>query len=347
MMQGAPHDTSASAPMTSIVRIAVIAVTLALFLGSTLNVVVGQRDLAVLFALATPLGISAWGFARAGYNEPALVLLCCVLITVVTLVLILSPLGVHDVALTAYGGIILVGALLLSRKSFVALAFITVVAACTAFVIDLNGLSRSQISQFSGWPQFVEFLVITSVFAILGRAGAEILFGSLGDAHHATVNDPVTGLMNRQGFLTLAAKRLKAMPAPPKCGVLVLADIDGFRRMNTVIGHRAGDGVLKEAAQRLTQASGDHALRGRIGDDEFAVLAVGLESDAAAEEFSRSVHKVLNFDYLGVTVRASTGFARCPLDAHGIESLLLAAEGSLTRAKDHESERFAGPADRI
>lgn len=349
MTQGAPHDTSASAPMTAIVRVAVIAVTLALFLGSTLNIVAGQRDIAVVFALATPLGISAWGFARAGHNEPALVLLCCVLITVVTLVLILNPLGVHDVAITAYGGIILVGALLLSRKSFVALAGITLLAASTAFVIDLNGLSRSRIWQFSGWPQFVEFLVITSVFAILGRAGAEILFGSLGDAHRAAVDDPVTGLLNRPGFLIQAAKRLKAMPGPPKCAVLVLADVDGFRRMNTVIGHRAGDGVLKESGQRLTQASGDHSLRGRIGDDEFAVLAVGLDSDAAAEEFSRRVHLALNFDYLGVTVRVSTGFARSPLDAHGIESLLLAAEGSLTRAKDHEheSERFAGPADRI
>src|ERR1700681_3163721 len=95
------HDPSASAPMTKIVRIALVVVTLALFLGSTLNAVTGHRDLAVLFALATPLGISAWGFARAGHNEAAIVLLCCVLITVVTMVLVLNPLGVHGVAITA------------------------------------------------------------------------------------------------------------------------------------------------------------------------------------------------------------------------------------------------------
>lgn len=333
--------------MTKIVRIAIIAVTLALFLGSTLNAIAGQRDLAVLFALATPLGISAWGFARAGHNEPALVLLCCVLITVVTLVLVLNPLGAHDMAVTAYGGIILVGALLLSRKSFVAIALLTVFAASTAFVLDMIGLSRSQITRYTGWPQFVEFLMITSVFAILGRAGAEILFGSLGDAHRATVDDPVTGLLNRPGFLIQAANRLKLTQTPPKCSVLVLADIDGFRRVNTVIGHRAGDGVLKEASQRLTQCAGGHSLRGRIGDDEFAVLAVGLDDEVAAAEFARNVHQALNFDYSGVSVRSSVGYARCPRDANGIESLLLAAEGSLTRAKDHESERFAGPADHI
>jgi diguanylate cyclase (GGDEF)-like protein len=335
--------------MSSIVRIAVIVVTIALFLGSTLHAVTGHRDLAVLFALATPLGISALGFARAGHNEAALVLLCCVLTTVVTMVLILSPLGVHDVAITAYGGIILVGALLLSRRAFYALAALTVIAASTAFAMDLNGLTKSLVTRYDSWASFVEFLVIIAVFATLGRRSAEILFGSLGDAHRATIDDPVTGLANRAGFLAQAAARLKAMQGSPGCGVLVLADLDGFRRVNVVIGHRAGDGVLREVADRLRKATGGGQLLARIGDDEFAALAIGLADENLAAEFARAVHEALQFEFSGVSVRASVGYARFPRDAHGMESLLLAAEGSLTRAKDHENEaeRFVGPADRI
>jgi diguanylate cyclase (GGDEF)-like protein len=332
--------------MTAIVRIAVIVVTLALFLGSTLNAISDHRDLAVLFALATPLGISAWGFARAGHNEAAIVLLCGVLTTVVTMVLILNPLGVHDVAITAYGGIILVGALLLSRRNFYALAGMTIIAASAAFILDLNGLTRSQIGRYSGWTQYVEFLVIIGVFAMLGRLGAEILFGTVGDAHRASVDDPVTGLSNRPGFIVQASKRLKAMQGSPTVGVLVLADLDGFRRINVVIGHRAGDGILKETARRLTQISGSH-LAGRIGDDEFAVLATGLVDEKVAVEFARAIHQALSFEFSGVSVRTSVGYARFPRDANGIESLLLAAEGSLTHAKDHEEERFAGPANHI
>jgi len=332
-----PHDTSASPPMTSIVRMAVIVVTLALFLGSTLNAVTGQRDLAVVFALATPLGISAWGFARAGHNEPAIVLLCSVLITVVTLVLILSPMGVHDVAITAYGGIVLVGALLLSRRAFYALLGLVLIAASVAFAMDLNGLTRSVVTRYDSWASYVEFFVIITVFATLGRRSAEILFGSLGDAHRATIDDPVTGLANRPGFLEQAGARLKTMQGSPTCSVLVLADLDAFRRVNIVIGHRAGDGVLREAAERVRKATGGGQLLGRIGDDEFAA------------QFARAVHEALQFEYSGVSVRASVGYARFPRDAHGMEALLLAAEGSLTRAKDHvhESARFAGPADRI
>jgi len=346
-MPSGPHDASTSAPLTSIVRLAVIAVTLALFLGSTLNAVMGQRDLAVVFALATPLGISAWGFARAGHNEAAVVLLCTVLTAVVTLVLVLNPLGVHDVALSAYGGVILVGALLLSRRNFYILAALTIAAAAAAFILELNGMTRSHIARYTSWAQLVEFLVIIGVFATLGRAAAEALFGSLGDTYRATVDDPVTGLRSRAGFLTLGSNLLRAGAKQGSVlGILVLADLDHFRRVNVVIGHRAADEVLRETSARLAKAAGQQLL-GRIGDDEFAVLAMGLADEQAMVAFARSIHAALSFEFSGVSVRASVGYARFPRDANGIESLLLAAEGSLTSAKEHEDDRFAGPADHI
>ena len=333
--------------MTSIVRVSVIVVTLALFVGSTFHAMIGQRDLAILFALATPLGISAWGYSRAGHNEAALVLLCVVMVTLVTMVLILSPLGVHDVVITAYGGIVAFSSLLLSRKRFYALAAFTMVAGSTAFLLDLNGLTRSRIGALSTWPGFPEFLVIVTIFAVVGRYSAERLMGSLEDLQRVSSGDPVTGLANRAGFLRSAGARLKAIGQQSNA-VLVLVDVDAFRRMNAVIGHRAGDGVLKEVATRMQQVSGEH-LAARIGDDEFAVLAAGAGEGTDAEAFARSIHRTLQFDYSGVSVRTSVGYARFPRDATGIDSLLLAADGSLTRAKDHENEasRFAGPADRI
>jgi diguanylate cyclase (GGDEF)-like protein len=339
-------NLAVSAPMTAIVRVAIFAVTVALFLGSTINMILGNREIAVLMALATPLGISAWGFAHAGHNEHAMVLLSCVLITVVTLILIRNPLGVHDVALTAYSGIVLAGALLLSRRSFVAVAGIALLAAVGAFVLDMNGYTQSRIASHSTWGQLVSFLIITSVFAAIGRVTAEQLFWSVGTAQLASVGDPVTGLVNRPGFLAHAALRLAAQKGKPGCSALVLADLDGFRRVNVVIGHRAGDRVLHESARRLEAISGTH-LVARIGDDEFAVLATGLADDAAADSFARAVHNALDFEFSGVSVRNATGYARFPRDAHGIEPLLLAAESSLVSAKGQETERVAGPADRI
>src|SRR5258708_31228003 len=142
-----------TAPMKAIVRIAIIVVTLALFLGSILNVVAGQRDLAVVFALATPLGISAWGFSRGGHNEAALVLLCAVLTVVTTLVLVLNPRGVNAIAITAYGGIILTGALLLSPRAFFLLVSLGLVSASNAFPVDVFAPSSRPIRPPSGRPR--------------------------------------------------------------------------------------------------------------------------------------------------------------------------------------------------
>ena len=333
--------------MTAIVRVAIIAVTVALFLGSALNAVTQQRDLAVLFALATPLGISAWGFARGGHHEAALVLLCSVLTVVVTLVLILNPRGAHDVAITAYGGVILTGALLLSRRSFIALLALTFVAGSIAFAVDILGLSDRRVGPPSDWPQYAQFVVIIAVFAWLGRFGAETLMGGLGTAQRDADHDPVTGLLNRGGFMAQAGQRLKLITSG-NASVLVLADIDDFQRMNTVVGYGAGDNVLREAARRIEEIAAGNIF-GRIGDDEFAVLAHGLRDDAECEAFARRIHSALQFEFSGVSVRSSVGFARSPRDANGLEALLLAAEGSLRSAKDHEHEpqRFAAPADRI
>jgi diguanylate cyclase (GGDEF)-like protein len=331
--------------MATIVRMAVVVVTIALFSGATINAIIGQRELAVIFALAAPLGISAWGFVRAGYNEPAILLLCLVLTVVVTLVLVLNPLGVHDVAITAYGGVILFAALLLSRGAFYAVAAAIVLAASIAFVADMEGFTRSRITAFTGGAQFVEFLAIIGVFALLGRGAVEIALGSLGAAERASTDDPATGLNNRAAFFVKADRVLKRLRPLGSRAVLVLVDLEDFRRVNLVVGHRAADGLLREAAQRLTQVAGPN-LCARIGDDEFAVLAADV-GDEGAEAFARQVHEAVTFDTLGVSLRSRLGYARFPRDASALESLLLAAESALAQAKQPGAGRFGSPADRI
>src|SRR6185312_12762593 len=176
-----PTSPSSTAAMRVIVRVAIVAVTIGLFVLSSMHAMLGHRDIAVLSALAAPLGISAWGFARAGHHEAAIMLLSCVLTTVTTLVLILNPLGVHDVAITAYGGIVLIASLLLSRRNFFIITVLTIAAAGIAFVLDITGHThREVVARHSEWPQFAIFLLVTGVFATIGRVAAEALLGSLG-----------------------------------------------------------------------------------------------------------------------------------------------------------------------
>jgi hypothetical protein len=64
----------------------IVAVTVSFVVASSVQAAMGHRDLAILLALAAPLGISAWGFARGGHDEAAVVLLCGVLVTVASLI---------------------------------------------------------------------------------------------------------------------------------------------------------------------------------------------------------------------------------------------------------------------
>ena len=345
MIEAGPTPTTGAGTMARIVRLAVVVVTIALFAGATINSFLGQRELAVIFALAAPLGISGWGFVRAGHNEPAILLLCLVLTVVATLVLMISPLGVHDVAITAYGGIILFAALLLSRRAYSAVTAAIVLAASTAFVADLMGLTRSRIATHSDIAQFVEFLAIFGVFAFLGRGAVEIAIGTLGAAERASTGDAVTGLDNRAAFFDNAGRVVARLRKTGTTAVLVLVDIEGFRRVNVVVGHRAGDGLLCEVAKRLRLVDGSHIV-GRIGDDEFAVLATDV-AEADADAFARTVHEAATFDTLGVSLRSRLGYARFPRDASTLESLLLAAESSLAQAARPDAGRFGGPVERI
>jgi diguanylate cyclase (GGDEF)-like protein len=344
-MSHSQFDPAASPQVSSIIRSAVIVATIAFFAGALMNAALGQRDIAVILALAAPLGISAWGFVRAGHNEAALGLLCCVLITVITLILVLNPLGVHDMAVTAYAGVVSFAAMLFSRRAFMLIAGLAVFAASAAFAYDLAGYSRSVVAFRSGWPQYLDFLLIVGAFAFLSRTVGEKLYGTLGDAHIAAGTDPLTGLVNRSRFVAEAATRLRAAQAKGESGVLVLSDLEGFRRMNLVVGHEAADGVLHECASRLmTECAGD--LVARVGDDEFAVLRLGMH-DSHAAQFARVVHKALDFDLRGMSVRNSAGYARFPRDASDIHSLMMTAGSGIAHSQERDSDKVSGPADRI
>ena len=276
-----------------------------------------------------------------------MMLLSCVLITVVTLILVLNPLGVHDVAITAYGGIVVVAALLLTRRNFYAVTALTLAAAGAAFALDITGHTHSEVARHSSWPQFAAFLLVIGVFAVIGRVASEVLFGSLGAARVAAAGDPLTGFANRAGFLAQAAILLAAQRGKPGSTPLILADIDGFRRLRVVAGYAAADRVVLEVARRVAAVAGPH-LVARIAEDEFAVLAVGPADDAAVARLARELHDALAFELSGATVRCAVGYARFPRDGDRVEALLLAAESSLLSAKGEQGgASLAGPADRI
>lgn len=80
--------------------------------------------------------------------------------------------------------------------------------------------------------------------------------------------DPLTGLMNRRGFLS----ELDGMGVSERRQVgLILLDLDGFKPINDTFGHATGDSMLIEVSRRL-RSLGEDSVVARLGGDEFAIV---------------------------------------------------------------------------
>ncbi|MEI6186796.1 MAG: GGDEF domain-containing protein, partial [Dehalococcoidia bacterium] len=108
--------------------------------------------------------------------------------------------------------------------------------------------------------------------------------------------DELTGLYNRRGFLTIAAKQLKISRRAKDNLLLLYADLDGMKWINDTLGHSEGDLALLKAAEVLKNTFRESDIIGRLGGDEFAVLAIpaNQESEALIEERLKGHLDILN-----------------------------------------------------
>ncbi len=89
-----------------------------------------------------------------------------------------------------------------------------------------------------------------------------------------SIIDHLTGLYNRRGFLSLAEQQLKILERTGKNMLLIFADLDGMKIINDTLGHQKGDEALVETAKILKKSFRKADIIGRMGGDEFAILAL-------------------------------------------------------------------------
>lgn len=94
-------------------------------------------------------------------------------------------------------------------------------------------------------------------------------------AVHSATTDPLTGISNRRGFETVAAKTFALATRLGGPVSLLVFDLDGFKPINDTLGHAVGDRALVDFAQTLVKTFRDADVIARLGGDEFVVLAYG------------------------------------------------------------------------
>ncbi|MGZ5628428.1 MAG: diguanylate cyclase [Methylobacter sp.] len=151
--------------------------------------------------------------------------------------------------------------------------------------------------------------------------------------------DPLTGLFNRRVFLErLEQERAKVARLPHYVVVVLMLDLDFFKRINDTYGHATGDAVLKVFAKIVRNNSRTIDVPARLGGEEFAILLIGADKNDAmtmAERLREQVAAILIDHEAGpVQVTVSIGAAALSAGDINAEVVLHRADAALYEAKD-------------
>jgi diguanylate cyclase (GGDEF)-like protein len=147
------------------------------------------------------------------------------------------------------------------------------------------------------------------------------------------IQDPLTGIANRQGFQALMATELLAHDGDEL--VLGVLDLDNFRRVNDALGHQAGDRLIVQAVARLKAQLEVGDRLGRLGGDEFAVLLDASRPGRAerlADQLMEALAEPYWIDGESLMLGCSLGLARAKADTDA-DQLLWLAQIAMRHAK--------------
>jgi diguanylate cyclase (GGDEF)-like protein/PAS domain S-box-containing protein len=158
--------------------------------------------------------------------------------------------------------------------------------------------------------------------------------------------DSLTGLPNRLLILDRLDQATRLLRRNGQGMAVAYLDLDGFKDVNDRYGHKAGDLVLAETAARLQARVRDSDTVGRMGGDEFIVLLLEPENEAACEATFRRIIAAMSEpfplpDASVCRISVSLGYTMFPEDASPPSGLLEHADRALYEAKRAGKNRFA------
>ena len=116
--------------------------------------------------------------------------------------------------------------------------------------------------------------------------------------HTLSLVDELTGLYNRRGFLAFCKQHLSSLSRTNKGVAIVYADLDGLKKINDSFGHTEGDRALMKTAELLKETFRSSDILGRLGGDEFTVLAAVDPEDGVDNLIARLEQKFESYNAL-------------------------------------------------
>lgn len=176
------------------------------------------------------------------------------------------------------------------------------------------------------FPSYIVFPTIATLFLAFIRMTVSLRQASaLTDEKTLARTDELTGLPNRRKLIAALSEFSEVE------GALMLLDLNGFKQVNDLSGHRAGDQVLIQVAARFARVLPEGALLARLGGDEFGVLLSG--SRLATQEIAQALQACVSYPFVIDGERISVGVSIGHVDNSEGGDLLAKADAAMYRVK--------------
>lgn len=157
-------------------------------------------------------------------------------------------------------------------------------------------------------------------------------------------HDPLTGIANRRLFDEELGRHLGKARRAHQAFAVLLVDLNRFKPVNDIHGHKAGDKLLVAVSERLKRLTRREDILARLGGDEFGFAICGAGKEEAlrfADRMIAALKEPFDLGTVAVEIGASIGIALFPDDATDAETLIQHADMAMYRAKTNMAAGYA------
>jgi diguanylate cyclase (GGDEF)-like protein len=155
--------------------------------------------------------------------------------------------------------------------------------------------------------------------------------------NHLAYYDLLTDFPNRTLFKKLVDNALQQAQRNEATVSLMFVDLNRFKPINDTLGHRIGDLLLKQVAERFRSALRENDVIARLGSDEFAVALIDVKqhfhAGIVAQKMLATLESVFHVEAHELRLGASIGISLYPQDGQDAEQLLQRADIAMFKAK--------------
>jgi len=175
------------------------------------------------------------------------------------------------------------------------------------------------------------------------RAYAKQLEAVNAELERLATTDPLTGVANRRAFRDRATSELRRMDRYGGEACLMMLDLDYFKDINDTYGHDAGDEVLRAVAQRVSTQLRETDFFGRLGGEEFAILATATPIDSGRKLAERLLVSLrdqpVSWNGMEIRVTTSIGATALRVEDGSVDAALARADQALYSSKNGGRDR--------